>query len=334
MALDFLESGLQSCTRRAFVLVTLGAPSTMRRRDWQPAYRKLGERQVGARAAELMSIYKACRLCARQCGVDRIKGEKGVCGSTSVARVAAWHAHFGEERPLVGTGGSGTIFFSRCNLLCDYCQNWQINHMGEGENVSDDQVAEMMLDLQRRGCHNINLVTPTHMVPNIVSALRTAMVRGLRIPLVYNCGGYESIEVLRLLDGIVDIYLPDYKYMDGQVAAKYSRGAADYPEICAAAIAEMHRQVGNVVLDEHGVALRGLMIRHLVLPENKAGTDRFVKWVADTLGTETYVNIMPQYHPVHRAKQHPEINRRITRQEYAQSLEWAREAGLVNLDSR
>ncbi len=197
---------MQDYSRRTFVLGTL---ATTRREDWQPMYIKLGEPEVAARAAQLKAIYSACRLCPRRCGVDRFKRQKGVCGSTSIVRVAAWHAHFGEERPLVGRGGSGTIFFSRCNLLCEFCQNWHINHAGQGEDVSDDEVAEMMLGLQRRGCHNINLVTPTHVVSNIVAALRAAIRRGLRIPLVYNCGGYESIDVLRLPDGIVDIYLPD-----------------------------------------------------------------------------------------------------------------------------
>jgi putative pyruvate formate lyase activating enzyme len=320
------------CTRRIFVLAATGAElPAIRRKDWQPAYIRLGEHDVRERAATLRSFYKECRLCPRHCGVSRLGRQKGVCGSTSVARVASWHPHFGEERPLVGRYGSGTIFFSRCNLLCEYCQNWQISHSGDGENVTDDQVAAMMLDLQRQGCHNINLVTPTHIVPNIVAALHTAMFRGLRIPLVYNCGGYEPVEVLRALDGIIDIYLPDFKYMDGTAAARYSRGAEDYPEVCAAAIAEMYRQVGNLVLDERGVALRGLIIRHLVLPENKAGTDRFVKWVADNLARAAYVNIMPQYRPMHRARLYPEINRPITKQEFAQALQWAHDAGLTNV---
>ena len=313
------------------MLVTLGAQVTMRRKDWQPAYGKLGEREVGRRAAALGEIYQACRLCPRQCGVNRTKGQTGVCGSTSIARVASWHAHYGEERPLVGRRGSGTIFFSHCNLLCGYCQNWQISHLGEGADATDARVAGMMLDLQEQGCHNINLVTPTHLVPNIINAVRIAMRRGLRLPLVYNCGGYEPVEVLRLLDGVVDIYLPDYKYMDGAAAAKYSSGAADYPEVCAAAITEMHRQVGRLTVDENGVALRGLIIRHLVLPENLAGTDRFVKWVAERLSPDTCVNIMAQYHPEYRAALYPEINRRITREEFARAVEWAREAGLINL---
>jgi putative pyruvate formate lyase activating enzyme len=238
------------------------------------------------------------------------------------------HPHFGEERPLVGRGGSGTIFFSHCNLRCVFCQNWEINHRGDGRDVSDAELAHMMLALQRQGCHNINLVTPTHYVPNIVAAVRIAVERGLRVPLVYNCGGYEPMEVLKLLDGIVDIYLPDYKYTDDAMAEKYSSGARGYTALAAAAIAEMHRQVGELVTDEHGVARRGLIIRHLVMPNGIAGTEKFVKWVAAKLSRTTYVNIMAQYRPAHRANEFPEIDRRITTAEYERALQWAREAGL------
>lgn len=317
------------CTRREFVLASAGGSAAVRRKDWQPAYFRLGEREVGKRATALKAFYKACRLCPRECGVNRLEREKGVCGSASMARVASFHAHFGEERPLVGRRGSGTIFFSRCNLLCEFCQNWQINHRGDGADVTEVQLAGMMLELQGRGCHNINLVTPTHIVPNIVAALRIAMGRGLQVPIVYNCGGYETLDAVKLLDGIVDIYLPDYKYTDGKAAARYSRGAESYPEACASAIAEMHRQVGNLIVDEEGVALRGLIIRHLVLPDNKSGTDRFVKWVSETLGGDTYVNIMGQYRPAHRSRHYPEINRRITQREFGQAIQWAREAGLT-----
>jgi putative pyruvate formate lyase activating enzyme len=303
------------------------------RRDWEPAYLKL-ERggELRARERALKEIYRSCRLCPRRCGVNRARWEIGVCSSTSRAKVYSAHAHFGEERPLVGRGGSGTIFFSNCNLLCLYCQNWEISHRGDGSYVSDDRLGELMVDVQRRGCHNINVVTPTHTVPNIVAALRHAIGRGLRAPVVYNCGGYESLEVIQLLDGIVDIYLPDYKYTDGAMAAKYSQGAADYPEAAAAAIREMHRQVGEVVVDENGVALRGLMIRHLVLPQNIAGTDRFVKWVARELTPGTYVNIMAQYRPEHRAREFPELSRRLTPEEYRHAVRWAQEAGLTRLD--
>jgi putative pyruvate formate lyase activating enzyme len=271
-------------------------------------------------------------LCPRQCGVNRLKDEKGVCSSTSRAKVYSAHAHFGEERPLVGHGGSGTIFFSNCNLLCVFCQNWEINHRGDGSYVSDDAIGRLMTDMQSIGCHNVNVVTPTHIVPNIVAGLRTAIRRGLRAPIVYNCGGYEPVEIIKLLDGIVDIYLPDFKYTDGAMAEKYSTRARDYPEVAAAAIAEMHRQVGELVVDENGIALRGLMIRHLVLPDNIAGTDKFVQFVATKLTRSTYANIMAQYRPEHKAKGIPELSRRITTSEYERAIRWAREAGLTRLD--
>jgi putative pyruvate formate lyase activating enzyme len=302
-------------------------------KEFEPAYLRLERSgELAARARELRAIYAACRLCPRRCGVNRFKGEKGVCQSTARVKVYSHHPHFGEERPLVGRGGSGTIFFSRCNLLCEFCQNWQINHRGDGAEESEERLARRMLDLQRMGCHNINLVTPTHWAPSIVAALRLAIPMGLKLPLVYNCGGYEPVEIIRLLDGIVDIYLPDFKYMDGKMAARYSSGAGDYPEVAAAAIEEMHRQVGELETDERGIARRGLIIRHLVLPHNIAGTDRFVEWVARKLTPATYVNIMSQYRPEHRARQYPELSRGITVGEWQQAIEWARRAGLTRLD--
>ena len=305
-----------------------------RRKDFQAAYLGLEESgELAGRVKQLFSIYRSCRLCPRQCGVNRLKGEKGVCQSVSRAKVYSTHAHFGEEKPLVGRRGSGTIFFSNCNLLCVFCQNWEINHRGDGSFVSDESLGRLMMDVEEAGCHNINLVTPTHIVPNIVSALRFAIRRGLRIPLVYNCGGYEPVEIIRLLDGIVDIYLPDFKYADEAMAVKYSSGAAGYPEKAAAAIEEMHRQVGELEVDENGIALRGLIIRHLVLPENIAGTDKFVKWVAQKLTPSTYVNIMAQYRPAHEAHRHPDLARRITGAEYSRAIRWAKEAGLTRLDT-
>lgn len=305
----------------------------IRRKDFQPAYLKLERTgELAGRERALKDIYKGCHLCPRQCGANRAKWETGFCNSTSRAKVYSAHPHFGEERSLVGSHGSGTIFFSNCNLQCVFCQNWEIAHRGDGSYVSDERIGRLMVDMQERGCHNINLVTPTHIVPNIVSGLRQAIHRGLRAPLVYNCGGYESLEVIQLLDGIVDIYLPDYKYTDGAMARKYSSEASDYPERAAAAIKEMHRQVDEVVLDEAGIALRGLMIRHLVMPENIAGTDKFVRWVAEELGPSTYVNIMAQYRPEHRAYEFPKIARRITRAESRQAIKWARQAGLTRLD--
>ena len=305
----------------------------VRRREFEPAYIRLEKSgELERRVHALQDFYKGCHLCPRNCGVNRAGGETGVCNSTSRAKVYSAHPHFGEERPLVGRGGSGTIFFSNCNLLCCFCQNWEINHRGDGSRVSDADIGRLMVELQDLGCGNINPVTPTHVLPNIASGLRHAIARGLRVPIVYNCGGYESLDAVRLLDGIVDIYLPDFKYMDGAMAAKYSSGASDYPEAAAAAIEEMHRQVGEVVVDEDGNALRGLMIRHLVLPENIAGTDKFVRWVADQLTLDTYVNIMAQYRPEHRAHEYPELSRRLTSAEHRQAIEWAREAGLTRLD--
>jgi putative pyruvate formate lyase activating enzyme len=302
------------------------------RSTWEPAYLSLqSSGELARREAALKRIYRSCRLCPRQCGINRTQGDKGVCRGSDRARVYSHHPHFGEEAPLTGRRGSGTIFFSNCSLLCVYCQNWEIAHRGDGAIASDETVARLMLELQGLGCHNINLVTPTHIVPNIVGALRLAAARGLRLPLVYNCGGYEPVEIVRLLDGIIDIYLPDFKYTDGAKAARYSTGAVDYPEVAAAAIKEMHRQVGDLVTDEQGIALRGLMIRHLVLPENIAGTDRFVRFVAEQLKPGTYVNLMAQYRPEHRARDYPELARRITRVEYLQAIRWAREAGLTNV---
>jgi putative pyruvate formate lyase activating enzyme len=286
-------------TRRLFFVESLLAVRPLvRRKDFRAAYLE-AERsgQLAARARELYAVYKSCRLCPRQCGVNRLKSELGVCRSTSRLKIFSMHPHFGEERPLVGRGGSGTIFFSNCNLRCIFCQNWEINHRGDGQLRSEDDLARLMMSAQEMGCHNINLVTPTHYLPNIVNALRTAIARGLTVPLVYNCGGYEPVEIIKLLDGIVDIYLPDFKYMESDMAEKYSSGATGYPERAAEAIAEMHRQVGELAVDEKGIAVRGLIIRHLVLPNNIAGTDKFVKWVAEKLTPSTYVNIMAQYRP-------------------------------------
>jgi len=296
----------------------------------QPSYLRLAASgELDHRARELYSIYRSCHLCPRLCGKNRLRGETGECRSTSRVKVSSAHPHFGEERPLVGRHGSGTIFFSGCNLKCEYCQNWELSHACEGECVTDHALGRMMLRLQAMGCHNINLVTPTHYVPNIVQALRSAVAGGLRIPLVYNTSSYDSLEVLRLLDGIVDIYLPDFKYVDEAAAAKYSTGAKDYPEVAAAAIQEMYRQVGTLITDENGIAVRGVMIRHLVLPHNLAGTDRFVRFVAAALGPATFVNLMAQYHPAHEAHSFPELSRRITEVEFRQAVSWARQAGLT-----
>lgn len=296
---------------------------------WEPSYLRLERTgELAERARLLTAMYRSCRLCPRLCGANRLEGHRGVCQSTDRMKVFAAHPHFGEERPVSGRFGSGTIFFGRCNLRCVYCQNWEIAHSSGGTAVTPEALARTMIDLQLRGCHNINLVTPTHFVPGIVQALRVAIGLGLRIPLVYNSGGYELVDVLKLLDGIIDIYLPDFKYGSREAAAKYSPGALDYPEVAMAAIEEMHEQVGDLELDPDGIARRGLIIRHLLLPENLAGTDKLVEFVARRLGRSTYVNIMPQYRPAFHAARFPELGRPISHEEYERAVFLARRAGL------
>ncbi|HAP31892.1 MAG TPA: radical SAM protein [Firmicutes bacterium] len=304
--------------------------------QWQPAYAVLeAEGKLAARIEQAYSIMESCRLCPRRCGVNRRAGEIGFCQAPARAMVYSHQPHFGEELPLVGRGGSGTIFFSKCNLRCVFCQNWPIAHKGWGNEVSDMELAEMMLDLQRIGCHNINLVTPTHMMPNILGAVRIALQKGLHLPLCYNTSGYELVEMVELLDGIVDIYLPDVKFMDGVEAQRYNlAAAADYPQMAKDSTVEMHRQVGEMITDERGIALRGLMVRHLVMPNRIAGTREFVRWVAADLSKQTYVNIMSQYRVEFMAYDFPLIARAITAEEFVEAMEWAREAGLTNLDER
>jgi putative pyruvate formate lyase activating enzyme len=314
------------------VRVAFGGPKRGPKRT--PSYLRLERDGVLAeREKELWKLHDQRACCPRRCDEKRKKEEPRVCGKKDKeVKVASAGPHSGEERPLVGSGGSGTIFFSNCSLLCCYCQNWEIAHRGDGDVASTDFLARTMLGLQKLGCHNINLVTPTHVIAPVVTALRLAAANGLRLPLVYNTGGYDRLEAIRLLDGVVDIYMPDFKYQDGDVAHELSLEARDYPTAAAAAIAEMHRQVGVLEVDEDGVAQRGVILRHLVLPNNLAGTDRFVKWVAKELGPDTYVNIMAQYRPEYRAKDDPNLNRRITSREWSQAMAWAEEAGLRNLD--
>ncbi len=231
----------------------------------------------------------------------------------------------------MGIHGSGTIFFGNCNLGCIFCQNFAISHLGEGSEISFEQLADAMLELQDRGCHNVNLVTPTHQMPMILHSLLIAAAQGLSLPIVYNCGGYESLDAIRLLDGIVDIYMPDFKYADPEMALKYSN-AKDYPIVAKAVIKEMHRQVGDLVMNESGVALRGLLVRHLVLPEGVAGTREVVRFIAEEISRSTYVNIMDQYSPCFRAYEHPPLDRPITGSEFKYAITIAREAGLTRLD--
>lgn len=283
------------------------------------------------RIEELYSLLKECRLCPRNCRVNRLEGKKGFCRTGSRPIVSSWGPHFGEERPLVGRHGSGTIFFTHCNLGCLYCQNWTISHLGEGEETTAQRLADIMLMLQAQGCHNINLVTPTHQTPMIVEAIYIARDRGLEIPIVYNCGGYESLETLRLLEGIIEIYMPDIKYMSREFAKKYSL-APDYPEIVRAAIKEMHRQVGDLIIDKRGIAVKGLLVRHLVLPNNISGTEEVVRFIAEEVSKDTYINIMDQYRPCYRAFEFPELSRRITPEEYNSAIKAAIKAGLKRID--
>ena len=302
---------------------------------WHPAYEKLEqEGKFAQRIKEAYAIFEHCQLCPRECGVNRQKGERGFCRAPVRPVIFSAQPHFGEEISLVGKYGSGTIFFSNCNLRCVFCQNWPISHEGKGKEVEDEDLADKMLYLQEIGCHNINVVTPTHVMPNILNATRIALNKGLRLPLVYNTSGYERLEIMKLLDGIVDIYMPDMKYMDDGQAAKYSSRASDYPEMAKKAIIEMNRQVGELLVDRRGIALRGLIIRHLVMPNRVAGTEKFVKWVAENLPKSTYVNIMPQYHVEYKAFEYTKISRAITVQEFLEAMDWAEQYGLTNLDPK
>lgn len=264
--------------------------------------------------------------------MNRLEGETGYCGATSKLRVASFSPHFGEERPLVGVGGSGTIFFSHCNLGCVFCQNWDISHKGSGADVEIEDLADMMLQLQENGCQNINVVTPTHFSPHIILALDLAASFGLRIPLVYNTCGWEREEVLKLLDGIVDIYLADFKYMDSEQASKYSGDASDYPSVTRGALIEMDRQVGPALTEGNGIVYRGLMIRHLVMPKQVSGSLEAMQWISGNLPLDTYVNIMIQYRPAYRAHLFPEIDSYVAREEYEEVVQLARSLGLTNLD--
>lgn len=306
----------------------------MSSKEGWPAYLKLAaEGLLEERVAKAQEILKSCRLCPRECKVNRLAGEIGYCRTGAHAVVSSYSPHFGEEDPLVGRGGSGTIFFTHCNLLCLFCQNYEISHLGEGQEVGPDRLAKFMLTLQEMGCHNINFVTPTHVVPQILSALGLAIAGGLRIPLVYNTGGYDSLETLKLLDGLVDIYMPDLKFMDGEVAYKLCR-ARDYPQRAKEAIKEMHRQVGDLIINEKGLAERGLLIRHLVMPGGLAGTREAMRFLAQEISKNTYVNIMAQYRPCGEASKYPPLNRRITQAEYDEALAIAQEEGIHRLDQR
>ncbi|MCP3899444.1 MAG: radical SAM protein [Desulfobacteraceae bacterium] len=276
-------------------------------------------------------LLKNCDLCPRQCNVNRTSGEFGFCKTGMNSIVCSMNPHFGEERPLVGKHGSGTIFFSSCNLLCNFCQNYEISHKREGQEITDDKLALMMLFLQQQGCHNINFVTPSHVVPQILSALQVAIPQGLSVPIVYNTGGYDSIKTLQLLDGIIDIYMPDFKFFSPETA-KIADMPEDYPEVVKQAICEMHKQVGDLVIDSSKVAQRGLLVRHLVLPDGLAGTKEIMNFLSKEISTNTYVNIMSQYRPCGTAHKVESLSRNISVKEYKDALEIAKNKGMKRLD--
>ena len=286
--------------------------------------------ELKARADKLKAIYKFCVLCPWDCRIDRTAGKLGVCKSTDRAKVSSATPHFGEEPMISGTKGSGTIFFSNCNLRCRFCQNYQISQEGMGSEISDRQLAEMMLMLQTKGCHNINLVSPTHFIPSIVSALEIAAGKGLKVPLVYNTNGYEKVETLEMLDGIIDIYLPDIKYSANDIAVTFSN-APKYVDYNKAALKEMYRQVGDLKMDKDGIALKGLMVRHLVLPNDLAGTQKALKFMSGELSRDVPVGIMAQYKPCYKAIDDAHLGRTLTPDEYRKAVRLAKESGLYNI---
>jgi putative pyruvate formate lyase activating enzyme len=301
---------------------------------FQPAYLKTLELETFKhRVGEAYAHLTNCDVCANECGVNRREGELGICKTGERARVCSYGAHMGEEDPLRGRRGSGTIFFARCNLHCQYCQNHDISQEDSGYEIEPEDLAEIMLMLQDRGCHNINFVSPSHVVPQILAGVLIASQAGLKLPLVYNTGGYDSLAMLQLLDGVIDIYMPDMKYADADIAQRYSK-IKDYPRVNQTAVKEMHRQVGDLQLDQDGIAERGLLVRHLILPDNLSGTDQIVRFLAKEISPNTYLNLMDQYHPTYHAHQYPELNRRITREEYQAAVRMAHQAGMYRLDER
>jgi putative pyruvate formate lyase activating enzyme len=324
---------LQGCSAAILAPTAVGRRADAAGDSHEPAYVELHRSgELARRGQALWATMESCRLCPRECGARRLAGEKGFCQATSRLRVASYHPHFGEERPLVGRGGSGTIFLTHCSLRCVFCINWEVSHGGQGRDREVEDLAGMMLDLERRGCHNVNVVTPTHYAAHVVRALDVAAAKGLRLPVVWNTCGWERLPVLELLDGVVDVYMPDFKYADGGMAARYSAGAERYPEVTKRALLEMHRQVGVARPHADGLLRRGLIVRHLVMPNRVGGTREVVEWIATHLPKDTYVNLMSQYRPMYQAFDHPEIARRLRRREYEEAVEWARAAGLTRLD--
>jgi len=298
----------------------------------QPVYIETADR--GELAEKVKTAYrrmKSCTLCPRECSVDRISGETGICNTADKAYVSSYAPHFGEEAPLVGRKGSGTIFFTHCNLMCNFCQNYDISHQGQGREVSNDMLAQMMIDLQKAGCHNINFVTPSHVVPQILGALKIAIAEGLSVPLVYNSSAYDSVRTLQLLEGVFDIYMPDFKFWDPAVSDR-TCGADDYPEVARNALIEMHRQVDDLTMDSLDIAQRGLLIRHLVLPEGLAGTREVMRFIARKLSADSYVNIMSQYRPCGHAAEVSQLAAPLSSDDYETAVLEAKKEGINRLD--
>lgn len=301
---------------------------------FEPAYIKTSRAgKLKEKIKVANAILSECKLCPRQCGVNRLEGEVGLCSTGKDAVVASYDPHFGEEDPLVGRHGSGAVFFSNCNLLCIFCQNYDISHQGVGREVLPEELAKIFLALQSMGCHNINFVTLTHVVPQILSALDIAIEGGLHLPLVYNSSGYDLCETLQILDGIIDIYMPDFKFWNPNVA-KALCNASDYPKVARKALQEMHRQVGDLVITDEGLAERGLLIRHLVLPEGLAGTRDIMRFLAKEISRNSYVNVMAQYRPCGQAHKMPPLNRGLSGDEYDDAVRAAKEEGITRLDQR
>ncbi|MCD4681970.1 MAG: radical SAM protein [Bacteroidales bacterium] len=299
--------------------------------SFQPSYIETYEKSIlKERKEQAFEQLKNCHLCPRNCGVDRTVGETGICKTGVRAVVASYAPHYGEEAPLVGRYGSGTIFLTHCNLLCNFCQNYDISHEGSGIEVSKSNLARMMLELQQMGCHNINFVTPSHVIPQILAALEIAIKNGLDIPLVYNTSGYDHVESLQLLNGIFDIYMPDFKFWDPKVAEE-TCNAPDYPDKVKVAIKEMHRQVGDLEIVD-GIAKKGLLVRHLVMPNDLADTKEIMHFLAENISLNTYVNIMPQYRPYGNVFDNTDLSRSITNEEYENAIEFAKMAGLSRFD--
>ena len=300
--------------------------------SFQAAYIKTFDH--GLLAAKVEKAYArmgACHLCPRKCDVNRLAGETGLCKTGKNAWVSSYSPHFGEEAPLVGSNGSGTIFFTHCNLMCLFCQNFDISHQGQGREVSCEQIAAMMLALQKQGCHNINFVTPSHVVPQILAAVEIAVQNGLNVPLIYNSGGYDRVETLALLEGVFDIYMPDFKFWESDIAAS-ACDAPDYPEIARKALIEMHRQVGDLQINADGIAQRGLLVRHLVLPRGRAGTREVMGFIATQISSDSYVNIMSQYRPCGRAAEISGLDIYPSRADFKEAVNAAGQEGIVRLD--